>query len=97
MRRDKNPMKIVVIVLSVVLLLALAYIGYNFYAEWSYGKQVEAYQQGVQVGLESAITQVAQQAATCQQVPLNIQNQTITLIAVECLQQAQQQAQQAEE
>ncbi len=91
MRRDRNPMKIVVIVLSVFLLLALVYIGYSVYGSWSYGKQVAAYQQGAQNGYEQAILQVAQQAATCQQVPLNVQNQTITLIAVECLQQAQQQ------
>jgi len=36
---------------------------------------------------EQAVVQVAQMAATCEQVPLNVQNQTINMIAVDCLQQ----------
>ena len=43
------------------------------------------YQQGAQDGYEQGIIQVAQQALTCQEVPLRIENQTISLIAVDCL------------
>ena len=50
-------------------------------------EQLTVYQQGAQYGYEQAIIQVVQQAATCQQVPLRIQNQTINMIAVDCLKQ----------
>ena len=38
-------------------------------------------------GVEFAVVSIMQQAASCQQVPLTFGNQTINLIAVECLQQ----------
>lgn len=40
-------------------------------------------------GVEAAILTIMQRAATCQAVPLTYNNQTITLIAIECLQQGQ--------
>ena len=42
-------------------------------------------------GIEFAVLSIMQQAATCQTVPLTFENQTINMIAVECLQQAQDQ------
>ena len=44
------------------------------------------YNQGAQYGYEQAIIQVAQQVATCQQIPLKVQDQTINIVAVDCLQ-----------
>ena len=55
------------------------------------GYVIDAQNQGV----EFAILSIMQQAATCQTVPLTFGNQTINMIAVECLQQTQ--GQQVEE
>lgn len=76
----------IIIVLIILLVLALSYIGYTEYSKRQTQKQLSAFQQGVQAGYEQAIVQIVQQAATCQQVPLRIGNQTINIIAVECLQ-----------
>jgi len=75
-----------IIVLSVLLILAASYIGVNKYQQNKQQEQLSIYQQGIQAGYEQAITQLVQQAVTCQQVPVSVQNQTINLIAVECLQ-----------
>lgn len=77
---------IILIVLSVLLVLAVGYIGYDLYLENQLQKQIEIYQQGAQVGYEQAITQLFQQAQSCQQVPIFYNNQTLNIIAVECLQ-----------
>jgi len=42
-------------------------------------------------GYEFAIVSIMQRAATCQTVPLTFGNQTINLVAIECLQQQQPQ------
>ena len=77
----------VTIVLAVLLFCAVGYIVFNIYSSYQTQTQITIYQQGAQAGYEQAIVQIAQQAVTCQQVPLNIQNQTINLVAVQCLQQ----------
>jgi Tfp pilus assembly protein PilO len=55
-------------------------------------EQAALYNQGAQYGAQLAIYQIFQQAATCQQVPLfygnSTVNQTINVVAIECLQQA---------
>lgn len=81
MEKGRN---ISLIILIILVVGAFGYIGYDKYSEISQGKQALVFNQGIQ----SAVIQIAQSAATCQQVPLTIGNQTINLIAVECLQQA---------
>lgn len=76
----------VVIVLAVLLVGALAYIGIGEYASGKVVKENTIYQQGIQVGYEQTVIQIANSAVTCQQVPLVVGNQTINLIWVECLQ-----------
>lgn len=78
--------KIALIVVAVLLVIAIGYIGITKYQETQTQKQLAIYQQGAQAGYEQAIVQLIQQAATCQQVPVTFQNQTINMIAVECLQ-----------
>lgn len=73
--------------LIVLLVLALGYIGYSEYSDWKQAQDLSFYQQGAQLGYEQAIGQLYQSAVTCQQVPLTLNNQTINLVAVECLQQ----------
>lgn len=83
MRERKN---ILIAVLIVLVLLSVGYIIYNVYAQVQSQKQISIYQQGAQLGYEQAVSQLFQQAITCQQVPVTINNQTINIIWVECLQ-----------
>lgn len=78
MDRTKN---ISLVVLVFLVIGAFGYIGYDKYLEMNQEKQILVFNQGA----EYAIVQIAQNAATCQQVPLTIGNQTINLIWTECL------------
>ena len=80
-------MKRVALVLLILFVLSLAYIFFDKYQEGQQKEQLSIYQQGMQAGYEQAIVQLMQQAATCQQVPIFVGNQTINIIAVECLKQ----------
>ncbi len=86
MASNKN-LVIFSIAVVVLLVLAVGYIGYNIYSQAKIQKEVSVFQQGVQYGQEQIIRYIVQQAGpgSCQQVPLNIENQTINIIAVECL------------
>jgi len=77
---------IIIIILAILLISAISYIIIDKYQEKKQKEQAEIYQQGTQDGYEQAIIQIIQQAVTCQQVPLRIENQTINIIAVDCLQ-----------
>ena len=76
---------ILIAVLMVLLLGAIGYIIYDKYSTYQLQKQISVYQQGAQLGYQQAIIQLMQNAATCQQVPVTYNNQTINVIAVECL------------
>ncbi|MBN2422622.1 hypothetical protein JXB41_05315 [Candidatus Woesearchaeota archaeon] len=91
MKQDKK-MAIIVIVLAVLLAGAIAYIAVEKYNASQTQKQLSIFQQGMQAGYEQAVLQIMQQAATCQAVPIRVQNTTLNMIAVECLQQMQAQA-----
>ncbi len=84
MKQDKN--KIIILSLIVIVTLLLGIIGYTFFISPAVNGLVV---QGQNQGIQYTIYSIAQRAATCQQVPLQVENQTINLIAVECLQQAQ--------
>ena len=85
-------------ILLIVLLICIAgYAGYGKYAEYKETKendettkQNNLMLQGAQIGAQQAIIAIAQQVAQCNQVPLIIGNQSITIVAVDCLQQAAQ-------
>ena len=79
---------ITVIVLSMLLLGAVGYIGYGFYSDVKLQGEIEIYQGGAQYGYELALSQLFQQASSCEPVPVTYNNQTINMIAVECLQQS---------
>lgn len=87
MKKNKmNKTTIVIIVMAVLLVVAIGYVGYDVYSEAQMVKQAEIYQIGASYGYEQAVTTMFQQAGSCQQVPLTINNQTINIVAVECLQ-----------
>lgn len=77
---------IVVTAMAVLLAVALSYIAYDAYAEIQLAEKISVYQQGLQAGYEQAVAQLFQQASSCQPVPVFFNNQTINMIAVECLQ-----------
>ena len=76
------------VILIVLLVLAVGYICYDKYTDWKQKQDFDIYQQGAQLGYEQAVAQLFQGAVACQQVPITYNNQTINLIAIECLQQA---------
>ena len=90
-----SKQKLVIIILAVLLVIAGGYIGMIKYNDVKQEKDLGIYQQGAQYGYEQAVVQIAQMAVSCEQVPLNVgpsrddparPNQTINMIAVDCLQ-----------
>lgn len=82
---DKKKVLITLLVAVIVILAAI--IVYAFLIRPNItGYAVDRQREGYQI----AILDIMQQAATCQTVPLTFENQTINLIAVECLQQQPQ-------
>lgn len=77
----------IIIILIILLVLAISYIGLVGYKGAKEKEQIDIFQQGAQYGFEFAINQIIQQILTCQQVPLILGNQTVNIIAVDCLQQ----------
>ncbi len=82
MKKDRK----LIIILAIFLVLAVGYISIDKYIDARQKEQISIYQQGMQAGYKQAIVQLVQQASTCQQVPVYIENQTINMIAVSCLQ-----------
>jgi len=85
-----NRTNMVVGALSLLLVLSVGYIGYDLYSDAKLQEQIEIYQTGVQTGYENALVQMFQQAGSCQQVPLTVENQTVNVVAIECLQQPEE-------
>jgi flagellar basal body-associated protein FliL len=91
MREEKSKKSgLIIAVLFILLLVAVGYIVYVEIATRQAQKQLSIYQQGAedgaQFGFEQAILQILQPALACQQVPLTFQEQTVNLVAVECIQ-----------
>ena len=80
-----NKQTTALIIVVILLVLAVGYIVVGKYQQSQTQKQLAIYQQGAQLGYEQAVKQLFQQAVTCTQVPITFNNQTINLIAVECL------------
>lgn len=83
MGKNKN---ILITVLVILLVLALGYIAFGSYMGWKQNQNIAIFEQGVQYGYEQAIIQVAQLAIVCEPVPLRIENQTINVVSIDCLQ-----------
>ena len=85
-RKEIDGKKIAIFLLIVLLIVAVGYIAFGKFTVWRQSSELGTFQQGAQYGYQQAILQVAQQAATCQQVPLAIGNQTLDVVWVGCLQ-----------
>lgn len=77
--------KVVVVLLSIALIIALGYIGYDKYTQKKQQELAGAYQQGLQTGYQQAVTQLVQQAQTCQPVSAWMGNLSVEMIATKCL------------
>ena len=78
--------KVLITLLIAIIVVMAAILVYIFLIRPNItGYAIDNYNQGV----EFAIVSIMQRAATCQPVPLTFENQTINLVAVECLQQPQ--------
>ena len=86
-KREIDGKKIAIFLLVVLLIGAIGYIAFVKFADWRQTSELGTFQQGAQYGYQQAFVDVANAAATCQQVPLTVGNQTINIIAVECLNQ----------
>jgi len=76
--------KPIIIFLVICLVIAVGYIAFEKYNEQKQQEQIVIFQNGAQFGYEQAIMQLIQQAATCNEVPLYVGNQSIDIIAVGC-------------
>ena len=76
---------VTIFVLIILLIFAIGYILINGYQQRQLQNQISIYQQGAQAGYEQAVVELVQQVATCQPVPIRVVNQTINVIAVDCL------------
>ncbi|OGJ13017.1 hypothetical protein A3K62_00510 [Candidatus Pacearchaeota archaeon RBG_16_35_8] len=78
--------KTVVMVLAVLVVLLALVVLYAFVV----GPAIQGYTvQKQSEGVEYTVVSIMQRAAQCQTVPLTYGNLTLTLVAVECLQQPQ--------
>ncbi len=78
--------KYIILVNVLILILVIIVIWqYNVYLNDK--EIIEARESGHVAGFQEAINQIASQAAACQQIPLRMDDQTITIIALECLPQ----------
>lgn len=72
--------KLMIIILVVLVCLLLSYIVIDKYSQQQFLK-------GFETGNKETIFQIAQQSLSCQIVPLIVNNQTIKLININCLNQ----------
>ena len=84
---NNKSVVITISILVVLLLVAIGFIAFDQYSEWKAQADNQLFQEGMQTGYEQAIAQLYQGASQCQQVPVTYNNETVNVIAVECLQQ----------
>ena len=82
-----NRTNILIAVLVLIIVVLAGVMVYNFVVQPKIsGYDVQRQTEGVQAALDFVLAR----AAACQAVPYTYNNQTVTLVAVECLQQGQQ-------
>lgn len=80
-----NKTKAIAWFLGILLVIAVSYIFITKYQENRQAFIDNIYQQGRTAGQQEAIFVIGQEAIQCKQIPFNVGNQTINLVAVECL------------
>ena len=75
----------IIFILALLLILAAAYIGFTKYNSWRNSEEQQIFAEGAQYGYEQAVIQIVQESLSCEQVPLIVENETINIIAVDCI------------
>jgi hypothetical protein len=75
----------IIITLIIALTLCLGFIAYDQYKEYQQTRDIQVFQ----AGAEAQVIDILQIVSGCEAYPITIENQTINLIAVRCLQQAE--------
>jgi hypothetical protein len=70
--------------LAIIILVIIILLGIILFAIPKYNQAQQI--KGAQIGYEQCIVDIMQQVSTCQAIPLTYNNQTINIIAVDCLQ-----------
>tara|TARA_Y100000034_G_scaffold41320_1_gene50835 strand:+ start:354 stop:632 length:279 start_codon:yes stop_codon:yes gene_type:complete len=81
-----NKEKLTIWILILIILILLSFVVYSFvikpkFTGYIVGKQIQTYNKGI----EDTIFSIMQKAKDCMQVPLILGNQTMNIIAVDCL------------
>jgi hypothetical protein len=88
-RRRIGKERALVIVLLILLIISLSYITYSEYTGFITDRTEEAliagYNQGLLDGVVSTVEKLYLETASCQPVPIYLENQTRYIIDVDCL------------
>ncbi|MAH03815.1 hypothetical protein CMI39_03450 [Candidatus Pacearchaeota archaeon] len=81
-----NKTKLTIGILILIILILLSFIVYSFvikpqFTGYVLEKQIQTYNQGI----EDTVFSIMQKAGDCSQVPLIFGNQTMNIIAIDCL------------
>ena len=76
---------IMIVLLAVLLVLAIGYIAANEYTKVKSQRELAIYQQGATAGAQQTVAYLFQQGSSCQAIPLFMNNQTMTMIPIECI------------
>jgi len=82
--------KIILSLIITALVCSVGYIVYDLYTEYQLTHDQELVQEAMQYGASQVIQEMQRQVVTCEPMPFPVGNLTISLIAVECLQQEPQ-------
>ena len=82
-----NKNIIIIGILATCLLLTVGYIAINVYQERQMQRDRNMYNDGFVTSYNEVVSNLFELAITCQQIPIELENNTINLIAVECLQE----------
>jgi hypothetical protein len=81
---------IIIVVLLILLSVSFTYIFTNYITQKKQVQDQEVFNQGKELGYKQAIVEIIQKAVTCEFVPLYVGNQSINLLAIECINQEKQ-------
>lgn len=84
-KKGKRFLRVFVFIIILLVIIAGIFFAVKGYIAWRGNRNEMIFQQGIQFGYTEAILQVMNLSLSCQPVPLFAGNNTIEVIAVECL------------
>jgi Tfp pilus assembly protein PilV len=80
--------KVLIVVLVAAIIVLAGYIGMDKYNGYVISNMQDAYTLGYQNGVAAAVQKIMTDASACNTVPVYMGNESLNLVAVECLQQS---------